>query len=430
MRIRSRQEPPQKEAIDRIFRDGPGESEKTSASEFVRRLQQSCFLDENCRPLQARDRLIEQYRKDGLVLFLGAGVSRESGIPSWPELTKEMLLASGVAADEIEAIQKALPSLVSQFELARHLLASDLRFVETIYGGLYNKMPCKARLESIPRRYKNQADWPGWPQVHSELKQNKTLAAIGELLIVDDDQVAPRRNRQVHAVLTVNADNLVELYCESRTNGRRVVTMVDRASVGDHPDQTPIYHLHGTLDARGENLSRGCPFELSHDRLQPITDDLLPERVFSESEYYQTIANPSSYVNHTPQSILRRLNVLFVGTSLDDLNMRRWLHDSFRERVQHRTRYLKESCWSKYRDAEYEARRVSLRHFWLRPETEKDMNGKTWIVPKRHVESVMANLGVQIVWCTDFPDLHRCLAELRTNGRNLEFGLRPAQFPV
>jgi hypothetical protein len=129
-----------------------------------------------------------------------------------------------------------------------------------------------------------------------------------------------------------------------------MITMVDLASVGDHPDRISVYRLHSVLDARGENLFRQPPDSVTQRNLQSLTDDLLPDLVFCESEYYEAIANPVSFVNHTPQSFLRRLNSLFIGMSLDDLNKRRWLHDSFRERVQHRAKYLREFDWQEYRD--------------------------------------------------------------------------------
>jgi hypothetical protein len=206
--------------------------------------------------------------------------------------------------------------------------------------------------------------------------------------------------------------------------------MVDRASVGDDPDQTPIYHLHGTLDARDENLSRPAPRSIPTDELQPMSGDLLPELVLRESEYYETIASPASFVNHIPQSLLRRLNALFVGTSLDDLNMRRWLHASFRERVVHRTKYLREFHWRRYPDAEYEARLASVRHFWIRPEVERNKDGKPWQVPKDYVDPVMRNLGVQVVWCTDYEDIWRCLGDLRRLGYDSEFGRRASEYPT
>ena len=64
--------------------------------------------------------------------------------------------------------------------------------------------------------------------------------------------------------------------------------------------------------------------------------DLWPDLVFRESEYYEAIGSPNKFVNHTPQSYFQRHNVVFIGTSLEDLNIRRWLYSSFRERVEQR----------------------------------------------------------------------------------------------
>jgi hypothetical protein len=379
--------------------------------------------------LPARERLIEQYKQDGLVLFLGAGVSRGSGIPAWPELAEALLLKSGVTADQLEIVKKVFPSSITEFELAGLLLGTNRSLVMAIYKGLYEQMKCKPRLEEIPRKYEEQIGWHGWGDVLKALQANKTLEAVGDLLITYDGTV-PKRNPQIHAVLTFNADNLLELYCQAKTGGRRVVTMVDRASVGEHPNQTPVYHLHGTLDARGENFFRSFPTSTPPDELQDLTDELLPDLVFRESEYYDTIANPASFINHTPQSFLRRLNALFVGTSLDDLNMRRWLHDSFRERVRHRTKYLREFYSMRHPEAEYEAKIQSLRHFWLRPETEEDKDGNSMNVPKMYVDRIMSNLGVQIVWCRDYEDMQKCIVEVQQRGFDPMFGRRVADYPT
>jgi len=428
MRIRTTQGPPTREAIDRLVRDGATSDDEIQSPLLLRRLKQAFILDHRFQPMPARERLAQQYKKDGLVLFLGAGVSRGSHVPSWPELADAVLLKSGIAEDEVNTLKKAFPSYVTQFELAGQLLGSDKKFVQAIYETLYERVECKAQLEAIPLKYEDQIGWPGWKNVLAGLQANKTLEAVGELLI-NDYVGEPKRNPQIHAVLTVNADNLLELYCEARTGGRRVVTLVDRASVGDHPDQTPVYHLHGTLDARGENLFRSCPTSVASAELEEATGELLPDRVFCESEYYATIANPSSYLNHTPQSFLRRHNALFIGTSLDDMNMRRWLYDSFHERVRHRTRYLRESYWRQYQGAEHEARLESLRHYWLRPEVEKDKTGSIWVVPKKHVESVMSNLGVQMVWCSDYEEMQQCVSEIKKDGYDPEFGRHIASYP-
>jgi hypothetical protein len=391
-------------------------------------MQKAFFLDAQNQSLPARKRLVEQYRKDGLVLFLGAGVSRGSGIPNWPELADTLLLKSGVKSADLNTVKKALPSYITQFELAGQLLGNRRRLVQEIYKGLYERMKCRPQLMEIPRKYEEQSGWHGWGRVLSALQTNKTLKAVGELLITND-AAKTRRNPQIHAVLTFNADNLLELYCAAKTGGKRILTMVDRASVGEHPDETPIYHLHGTLDARGENFLRRFSATAPPGEVQEITHELLPDLIFRESEYYETIANPASFVNHTPQSFLRRLNALFIGTSLDDLNMRRWLYDSFRERVRHRVKYLREFYMNQYPGAEYEAELESRRHFWLRPETEKDKDGRPWRVPKKDVELVMRKLGVQLIWCKDYDDMQSCIYEVQKLGRNAEFGRRAAEFP-
>jgi hypothetical protein len=430
MRIRNTEQPPTKNVIDRIIREGALEEDRKRFPALLRRLKKAFFLDVELRPLSPRERLIRQYKEDGLVLFLGAGVSSGSGIPAWPELAQRLLLNSGIAQDELPDISKAFPSLIIQFELAACILGSNKKLIEELYRSLYATMECKRQLEKIPRKYEDQIRWTEWSEALKALECNKTLAAVGDLLIADDDKTGLRRNPQIHAVLTVNADNLLELYCEAKTNGKRVITMVDRASVGDHPDQTPVYHLHGTLDARGENVFRCAPPTVRQNELQEINDELLPNMVFRESEYYETIANPASFINHTPQSLFRRLNALFIGTSLDDLNMRRWLHDSFTERVRHRAKFLREFYWKQYAEARYEAMLESRRHFWLRPETQNESDNKIWRVPKKHVESVMNNLGIQIVWCTDYEDMQKCIIDIRELGQDPQFGQRNASYPT
>ena len=272
-------------------------------------------------------------------------------------------------------------------------------------------------LEKIPRENKeqNKRGKVKWNDIRKELAKNETLRDVGDLLILDGTK--PRRNPQIHAVLTVNADNLLELYCHAKTSGNeRLVTMVDRASVGDHPDKIPVCHLHGILDARDENFRRtDSPCDSKADDFQEITDELLPRLVFRESEYYETIADPTSFVNHTPLSYFQRLNVLFIGTSLDDINIRRWLYSSFQERVQERIKYLQEMHCKKYDAAKFEAKKESVRHFWLRSKKER-VNGKEAEIScetVKLVELVMGELGVQVVWCDDLADVQRCIRELK-----------------
>jgi SIR2-like domain len=156
--------------------------------------------------------------------------------------------------------------------------------------------------------------------------------------------------------------------------------------------------------------------------LQPINGDLLPDLVFRESDYYDTIANPVNFVNHIPQSYLQRLNVLFVGSSLDDLNVRRWLYNSFKERCEQRARYLAEYYCRHYKDVRYEAELESIRHFWIRTRTE---GGRR--LPTDLIDSNVRMLGIQVIWCDDYAEVQRRIHELKQKGRVADFGRRSAQ---
>ena len=377
---------------------------------LLRRLQQSCYLGPgpDYKALSSRQRLLAEYEKDGLVLFLGAGVSIGSGIPNWVTLSQRILGRAGLAVPPSD--RPPIEELLERFDRVYAKLNDRREFTRLLYECLYQCVEAKALLEDFPRKRSElltPASREKLRQLLCALRKNSTLTAVGELLIDQETKKNGwRRNPRIHAVLTVNTDNLVELYCQARTSGHRLLTMVDRSSVGDHPNAIPVYHLHGTLDARGEHCSRPeCDYWMSDY-------SLLPDLVFITSEYKRTIANSASFVNHTPQSYLQRLNVLFIGTSLDDPNICRWLKTSYEERLQHRTKYLREYYRGKYNHAEREAEWESIRHFWLRkPENDED---------RREIECEKRKLGVQVVWCEDHG--LECLSALKKEGVGDDFG--------
>lgn len=419
MRVRVPEQPPTKHEIDNLLERGTQADDDRG---IVARLRTSCYLNYQNRRVTAQERLLTQYKRDGLVLFLGAGVSCDSGIPNWNRLAERVLYRVGI--DDYDSIKVTFPSLITQFEVAAQRSDSRLKFARALYCSLYRDLKFKTLLMNIPKSEKDRQEkeqsqiWGrhSWRRILAHLRTNKTLAAVGELLVVDGRENL-RRNPQVHAVITTNADNLLQIYCRARADGeRRIVTTVDRASVGDHPDSISVYHLHGHLDARGENIVRRSPCD-TKQRVQAVDGELLPDLVFRESEYYDTIANSANFVNHIPQSYLQRLNVLFIGTSLEDLNVRRWLHNSFQERRNQRARYLAEYYCLPYKDAYYEAEVESVRHFWIRTPPDKEHLTKL-------IESNVRDLGIQVVWCNDYSAIQHCLHDLNEKGRVADFGRR------
>jgi plasmid stabilization system protein ParE len=428
MRIRINEQPASEDDIKRIIEFGAHEDDIDPRKRLLERLQKSCYLDKKNpkRPLNARERLLEQYRNDGLVLFLGAGVSVGSGIPTWTSLIQDVFRAINIDHDIAE--QAAPSSIYARFELAALRSNGQKKFCDILYDSLYNQTGfkrLKKLLENIPRGNEEQNKWgkAKWNEILKELAKNETLRDVGDLLISRDSKKKEFvRNPLIHAVLNTNADNLLLIYCLAKTTGPEwcPITIVDRASVGDDPESISVYHLHGILDARDENVRRtDSPCDSRAEDFQQITDELLPRLVFRESEYFETIANPMSFVNHTPLSYFQRLNVLFIGTSLEDINIRRWLYSSFQERVQERTKYLQELHCKKYDTAKFEAKKESVRHFWLHPKKERKDGKEVEISCEtvKLVELVMGELGVQVVWCDDLTDVQRCIRELKEKRR-------------
>ena len=73
-----------------------------------------------------------------------------------------------------------------------------------------------------------------WKPLLAELRNNGTLTAIGDLLLRNTQNGKVVANSQIGAVLTTNADNLLQAYVMGRAQGRRLLTTVDRAEVADH----------------------------------------------------------------------------------------------------------------------------------------------------------------------------------------------------
>ena len=237
-------------------------------------------------------------------------------------------------------------------------------------------------------------------------EKNQTLVAVANLML----NTAPLRcNPNIHAVMSVSADNLLQSYIMALAEGKRIVTTIDRPSVGEHPGKIPIFHLHGHLDTKEKSVDGD--------------EADLPEMVFREREYFDVIASATGFANYTALSLLQKHNVLFVGTSLEDVNIRRWLHNSYWERVRARTKFLR-SLYDDYQDAEVEAKYESVRHFWLR--SERDLPVLTSKKPdmsmKRALECLMRDLGVEIVWYRNHDEVPEILQRLKA----AECGKTPA----
>jgi len=137
----------------------------------VERLQKSCYLagDGRLDRLEPRARLLAQYLKDGLVLFLGAGVSVGSGIPNWKCLSEKMLERAVADPPQVDLLKRELPQLTTQFDLTAHWIpAGKKKFAEALYECLYGRDGFKA-LKSLLTHSQTEPT-PSRPTVLGEAK--------------------------------------------------------------------------------------------------------------------------------------------------------------------------------------------------------------------------------------------------------------------
>jgi len=213
-------------------------------------------------------------------------------------------------------------------------------------------------------------------------------------------------NPKVNAVVTLNMDALLQSYVYARTR-KHLLRTVERPSARRYSDRINVYHIHGYLhfDTRHADLSRDKP--LKEKRLRDAPDAV----VLTEQDYYDFYNNPNSLFNYTFLYLLREYSCLFVGLSMDDVNIRRLLHYSKMERMralerrrgkpidavadpQERERYvqeLREAC----------ARHVAI--------LARNKNSEV----DRAQEETLRPLGVSVAWVDEnFKGLPRKLGSL------------------
>lgn len=306
------------------------------------------------RQKDARQSLANAIRAGGVSLVLGAGVSLSRGVPSWFGLVKTLwgkLQPPHLPPDWLEG-NEAIP----------HPLALQI-VMEEIEGAIKYEL---AKQQNI------KAECVDPIQVHDMLVQrisaelynqpekqlsNDTLGVLVELL--RRDQKSERR--VIQQVITFNADDLLERNANRDVDAGKepVLFPVPRASF--HPrfgmcanGKPPIavFHLHGFVP-RSPLYPRGAPDTL----------------VLTDAQYWASVANPSSFANRVMGSALQNTRCIFIGLSMTDVNMMRWLGIRHHEFMADRFSYYEHINVGKA-SAKYKAERAMNRHYWIC--TEKD----------------------------------------------------------
>jgi hypothetical protein len=221
------------------------------------------------------------------------------GIPDWNTLAKAVWRQafpdqpspwSSQPGSSPKDIPQFLPIV---FELAyQHL--GETAFLELLKGWLYKdaKFPM-----SEPRFGRS----------------NESLAVIARLLVAEQKRTAGRR---ISSVITLNADDLLEQAISRAAGFRHRVTsggIIGIVTRSTHqvvsPSVIPIYHVHGFLPSDRWKANSG------HRRML----------VFTDLQYWTTSATASSFANRIVSAALSEARCIFIGVSMKDINLLRWL---------------------------------------------------------------------------------------------------------
>ena len=169
-------------------------------------------------------------------------------------------------------------------------------------------------------------------------------------------------------VVTFNADDLLEkavLHAWRAAGsprrsalGRDPVKLIARPSQwpqGSALGRIPVYHLHGFIpsDAKAKN-SRNYEHTL----------------VFTDSQYWATTTSLLSLPNTLMGTALHDSTCLFVGLSMTDGNILRWLALRSLEFTMERERRLSHARGADREWVRHDIETPLRRHFWIRPDAD------------------------------------------------------------
>lgn len=236
---------------------------------------------------QEREKYIKQvkaaFRKQDVVLFLGAGVSIDGGIPLWGTLLKTLhvyMLNSLTKDKGLSFEQQAMVrEIASNNEMESPLM--QMRYIRAAFSNEdYYKL------------------------VHSALYGNDVSLDTFLLNAIAKISTPQRAYCGIKSIITYNFDDLLERKFAQKDIQYNIISDEgDRQLV----DKLNVYHVHGYLPSDPAGIS----------------DE--PNLIFSEEDYHRVYRDAYSWSNLTQLSALRENTCLFIGCSLTDPNLRRLL---------------------------------------------------------------------------------------------------------
>lgn len=308
---------------------------------------------------EIRKALIERTQKGGITLVVGAGVSIPRNIPNWENLAKAMWkTAFGKKKSPWEASETSPTSLPQFLPIVFELVYRKLgekEFAKVLKENLYSKAV------RYPRRDKEFES------------SSESLAVLGRLIVQEFER---EQGRRIDAVITLNADELLE---------QAAITLVQRKTIGRYPGHP--FHVIGMSTHRdlGRQKKRRIPIYHVHGFIpqNPGFFDFNYMLVFTDHQYWSTSASALTFANRIVSWALSESCCVFIGLSMTDINLIRWLA----LRALEFERDVTEAVESGHDGVESILGTFS-RHYWIRPRSTDPTGFLSWFMRLRGIESV------------------------------------------
>lgn len=321
----------------------------------------------------------------GWTLCVGSGISYPI-FPKWDDLVKKLLVRD-IGSKNGDLVKDGLSmfSPDALIEAARDRLAlNDREFAQVLVEELYsnalsrwNKRDGDLFLRLMAKDHAGSTPIEDIERFLNLLQEAFPTASILPVARIVVDAIGT--DVQPQSILSFNAENLFFTTIVMLLAQRRMKEMEQGNRIRGVPKQVNLI-THST-STRGVKL---LPYYMCHGALPvPLVTSRRPSResvdklVFSESSYL-TLANSSfSWQSAIFLEAASSRHMVFVGTSMTDPNMRRWLGWAHRNRCDE----LRQRNVTK----------PSTHHYWIKTDP-----GRTDV--RQWVESSVAHLGIRMVW--------------------------------
>ncbi|WP_440955389.1 DUF4062 domain-containing protein [Methanosarcina sp. Mfa9] len=232
--------------------------------------------------------LKKSYYNNGLVLFLGAGVSYSAGMPDWNTLISKLMA---------DMIGEELPKELDASEDEMQIIANELQKIHGFSPLLEARYIRASLMDKFDKKISEN--------LYREV--NKTRIGASELFDSIVKMCMPKRTGPgIRAVVNYNFDDLLET-CLRELSIKCCPVCTNSYFVS--PDQLAIYHVHGFLPRNDEDY-QGTPKSLV---------------VFSEEGYHNLMMDPYYWSNIIQLNCFLENTCLMIGLSVTDPNLRRLL---------------------------------------------------------------------------------------------------------